>query len=58
MKSFGDNRGFIKRFTTYYTDFWNYPDVIPPVLIIVIIIADTVVRDGKRPGMDNFRITL
>ena len=55
---FGEDSSFLKRFAKYYTDFWNYPDVIPPILIIVIIIADTLVRDGKRDGMDNFRITL
>ena len=61
QKMFAKDKGknkLIKSFYKYYSDFWNYPDVIPPVLIILVIIADTLTNDERRPHMDEFRITL
>ena len=53
-----DKNRLIKSLAKYYSDFWNYPDVIPPILIILVIIADTLTNDERRPHMDEFRITL
>ena len=56
LKGKDDDRTFCDRFKEYYSDFWNYPDVIPPFLIVTIIILDTITHDN--PGITKYRITM
>ena len=57
---YGNEDGrFIIKFAKYYSDFWNYPDLIPPILIIAIIIVDTLsTNEAEHPGIAKFRITM
>ena len=52
-------RRFISKFAEYYSDFWNWIDVVPPILIIAIIIVDTLsTNEEHHPNIASYRITL
>ena len=57
LKGNDETRSFWYRFKEYYSDFWNYPDVIPPFLIVTIIILDTITSD-EAGGITKYRITM
>ena len=44
---------FLAKLKTYYSDFWNYADVVPPTFIILVIVIDMFFSDVAK-----FRITM
>ena len=55
----GEAKTFVERLREYWTDFWNYPDVVPPICIIIIIGVDTFsTNEADHPGLAKFRFTM
>ena len=54
-----ERRQFKKRGLAYFTDVWNYADVLPPLIIILVCIVDFfATEDLEHKNVANFRYTM
>ena len=54
-----ERRQLVKAGWSYFKDVWNYADVVPPVLIILIVLVDYFARNEERhPGVSKFRFSM